>query len=1066
VSRRVSPCARLLVVMLVVTSGVSRSSAQRCSAWEWANPKPGYVSLSSVSWTPLGFLATGSGGPLTSADGVHWVVRRTVPPSAWSAVLWDGAKYVGVGFSRIATSPDGFAWTTRYEFQGSPRGESIGGLAFNGTTYVAVGRNNGGFQAVVFSSSDGITWTRTTLAGPDSFSSGLSSVVWTGTQFVAVGLYQSAAAVSPDGVSWIWHAGPSAAAIASSGEWLVAVGFGQAFRSRDGIAWESQTLPSSESYLFGVAWGWDRFVAVGERGAILTSPDGRVWTDRSRPGWDTFTAVAFAAGRFVAVGTDVLSSADGVSWTPWLDKVGVRFINAVAGSGEEFVAVGDVESVLRSDDGLTWSKVDAGLSDLPLDAWLGDVIWAGSQFVAVGNRSSTLGTGGVVLRSPDGRVWTRVDVADNLRNVAWDGQRLVAVGVEAVLSSPDGQAWTKAALPADLADEIPTDVAGGGGRTVIAFNSESVAVSGDGTNWATAGEGVRVYRVTWGGGRFVAWGWGVVSSPDGTTWTPAVGLATPPTEIVWTGNTFAGWEPGSATWWTSPDGVTWARTTGLVPAIGDARAFAFAGSVALAAGFEGQLTRAVCGFPVRELVVPSTGHLAGLAGTQWRTDLAVFNPPEGSLPATVEFRLEPRGVSASSPLTIVRTVPSGHQLVLRDALYELFGADGAATLRLTSWGGAATAWARTYNQGSGGTFGQGIPASPVGQPQILDGETRLIGLTETLDAAVTSRTNLLLVNTSAETVHVDARFLDAAGAELGRENVDLRPNESVQLDRVFRRVTDDPLDGGAIVVAADEGLDRVLAFASVIDNRTGDPVFVEPSAAASPGFALWLPAAAHTPGLAGSLWRTDLVLHNPGPAAAEADVALLRRDADNLAAERRTVRIEPGASVTVSDVLASLFSAGGAGTLRITPRVGTVMARARTYDQSRDGTFAQSIAPCRTGSGAPGLFPQAWLFGLSQTASAGRGFRTNLGIQNLADRAASFSVSLFRGDGTPLGERSYALRPLEAIQRNEVFREVTAAEVADGYALVTSADWAEFHAYASVIDSGSNDPVYLPACGP
>ena len=1075
VMRRADRVATTLLAVWVAAGGAQQCFAQRCSGWEWTNPRPSYVSLTSITWTPAGFLATGTGGPLTSTDGQSWVVRRTAPVSSWSAVLWDGSRYVAVGSNRIATGPDGFAWTTRYEFQGSPRGESIGGLAFNGTTYVAVGRDNGGFQAVVFTSPDGVEWTRRQLTGPNSSSSGLSGVVWTGTQFVAVGLYQDAVATSPDGANWTWHPGPRAQSIAFNGEWLVAVGFGQASRSRDSITWENAALPNPNLYLYGVAWGRDRFVAVGERGSIFTSTDGSSWRDRSRPGWDTFTAVTFAGGRFVVVGTDVLSSADGETWAGWLEKVDVRFINAVAGrigpvvgpTDYEFVAVGDIESVLYSKDGgVNWSKVDAGLYDLPLDAWLGDVIWTGTQFVAVGSKSSTLGSGGIVLLSPDGAAWDRVDVGDNLRNVAWDGQRLVAVGVEAVLTSQDGHAWTRASMPAGLAGEIASDVAGGGSRSVIAFNSESVAVSGDDASWTRADTGTRVSRVTWGGGRFVAWGWGVVSSPDGVSWTPVAGLTTPPAEIVWIGSAFAGWDPGSASWWTSPDGVSWSKADGMVPAIGDGRTFAFAGSVMVAAGSSGQLTRAVCGTPWGDLMVPSTGHLPGLEGTQWRTDLVLFNRASYQQPATVEIRLLPRGSSATDPAVVVRTVPVGEQLVVRDALYEMFGADGAATLRLTSWGGEAWAWARTYNQGSAGTYGQGIPARPGGEAQVAGDEARLIGLGESLDAAVTSRTNLGLVNTSGTDAHVALHLLEASGAVLGSEDLELLPNESVQLDRVFRGVTQGPVDGGVIVVSVDEGLDKILAYASVVDDHTGDPIFVEPSAAASVGATLWLPAAAHTPGVGGSLWRTDLVLHNPGSTAAEAEVALLLRDRDNTDPETRQVSVEAGRTVSVRDVLGSLFAATGAGTLRVTPLTGMLMAQARTYDQAHDGTYGQSISPCRTFAAGPGTMPPSvWLFGLSQSATAGRGFRTNLGLQNLAYRTAGFLVQLFRGDGTPLGARSYLLRPLEAIQRNEMFREVTAAEVSDGYVLITPQDGAEFHAYASVVDNGSNDPIYLPACG-
>jgi hypothetical protein len=60
--------------------------------------------------------------------------------------------------------------------------------------------------------------------------------------------------------------------------------------------------------LRGVAYGNGLFVAVGDRGTILTSPDGVNWTERTS-GTNWLFGVTYGNGTFVAVGgTKVPSS--------------------------------------------------------------------------------------------------------------------------------------------------------------------------------------------------------------------------------------------------------------------------------------------------------------------------------------------------------------------------------------------------------------------------------------------------------------------------------------------------------------------------------------------------------------------------------------------------------------------------------------------------------------------------------------------------------------------------------------------------------------------------------------
>ncbi|NOZ78454.1 MAG: hypothetical protein GXP48_04595, partial [Acidobacteria bacterium] len=64
------------------------------------------------------------------------------------------------------------------------------------------------------------------------------------------------------------------------------------------------------------------------------------------------------------------------------------------------------------------------------------------------------------------------------------------------------------------------------------------------------------------------------------------------------------------------------------------------------------------------------------------------------------------------------------------------------------------------------------------------------------------------------------------GTDLGQRKLDLGPESFGQLTRVFDGLARTPVVGGYAVVTTAGGGGGVLAYASVVDNRTGDPVFL------------------------------------------------------------------------------------------------------------------------------------------------------------------------------------------------------------------------------------------------
>jgi len=219
--------------------------------------------------------------------------------------------------------------------------------------------------------------------------------------------------------------------VAWSGTQFVAVGdSGIILTSPNGIAWTTRTSGTT-SALRSVVWSGTQFVAVGVSGIILTSPNGIAWTSRTSGTTQSPFGVAWSGTQFVAVGESgiILTSTDGITWTSRTSGT-TQHLFGVAWSGTQFVAVGISGIILTSPDGIAWTTRTSG-TGLPLDG----VNWSGTQFVAVGGG----GANGIILTSLDGITWTRQasGTTNRLFGVVWSGTQSVIVGANGtILTSP------------------------------------------------------------------------------------------------------------------------------------------------------------------------------------------------------------------------------------------------------------------------------------------------------------------------------------------------------------------------------------------------------------------------------------------------------------------------------------------------------------------------------------------------------------------------------------------------------------------------------------------------------
>lgn len=168
------------------------------------------TNVRSIVWGNDKFVAGGEGSTNNSSiaysfDGITWSgvanSRSTLFSARCMDVAFNGTTYVavGTGTNSIATSSDGFTWTGR----GNPvftRGEAvIWCRGINRWVALGGGGTTPGTDAIAYSDT-GTTWTGVT--GFTIFTVG-KDLSWDGTRLVAVGTGPNHIATSIDGINWV-----------------------------------------------------------------------------------------------------------------------------------------------------------------------------------------------------------------------------------------------------------------------------------------------------------------------------------------------------------------------------------------------------------------------------------------------------------------------------------------------------------------------------------------------------------------------------------------------------------------------------------------------------------------------------------------------------------------------------------------------------------------------------------------------------------------------------------------------------------------------------------------------
>jgi len=240
--------------------------------------------------------------------------------------------------------------------------------------------------------------------------------------------------------------------------------------------------------------------------------------------------------------------------------------------------------------------------------------------------------------------------------------------------------------------------------------------------------------------------------------------------------------------------------------------------------------------------------------------------------------------------------------------------------------------------------------------------------------------------------------------------------------------------------------DAISVYASVVDNRTQDPIYLQGSGARG-GSRSIIPAVGRAPGINGTFWRSDVRLFNP---TASTMVVTLRY----LNATMPVV-MAPNQTVVLSDVLSQFGASSGSGALEVAWSGGNgPIIASRTYTTAANGgTFGQSIDPVQS-FGADSYVP-----GLRSDSA----FRSNVGFVNSGDVSIGITATLLTSGGQPLASAFVPLAPRSQTQFSlaSLFPSLNIPALGT-VTLQAHTDSGPFlFAYGSMVDNASGDPVFF-----
>jgi hypothetical protein len=425
---------------LVVAVGDNAAIYTSADAVNWQRITPSFNNwLRSVACSGTNFVAVGEGGMIASSvSGNAWQVRASGTTTNLNRVAWLGDHYLAVGDGGKAfTSANGSQWSavnlgaTNYLFAAA--GVTNSHLAA-GNLEARLTENGGTWsnQLSAALTAPAPLWTYYTALWNDGYYllSGRSGMVVIGAKTNPAESVKWEPLVESVR-SWLW-------AVTRTPTHYLAVGdYGTILSSPNGVDWDYELVPLTvtNSVLLGVGGNSNLLLAAGSQGTILWATNIYLWkTNSTKPTTNDLQGVCFDGANFILTGGNgtVLTSVTGTNWTRRTAPT-TAFLMSVASFPGGLVTVGSGGAILTSTDrGTNWTTRAAGTTN-----WLSQVRWLNDRLMAVGQNGSLLSsTDGVQWRTNASGTTAWLNAADFV-----EGTWFVVGNLGTVLASPDATNW-------------------------------------------------------------------------------------------------------------------------------------------------------------------------------------------------------------------------------------------------------------------------------------------------------------------------------------------------------------------------------------------------------------------------------------------------------------------------------------------------------------------------------------------------------------------------------------------------------------------------------------------------
>jgi len=467
----------------------------------------------------------------------------------------------------------------------------------------------------------------------------------------------------------------------------------------------------------------------------------------------------------------------------------------------------------------------------------------------------------------------------------------------------------------------------------------------------------------------------------------------------------------------------------------------------------------------QRLVIPASARANGINGSRWRTDLVLRNPAADPVTVAVKFLPNPGagGASGTTAGDASVTLASGAILIQNDVLGSLLHLEsGSGALLLTPESGRSiSATSRTYTSTPGGTYGMSVGAvdvfAGIGAGFPVSFAAGLLG-----DGF---RTNILATDVSGRgseaTIVLSA---DSAAPSAGSGVIAAPSWSQAQINDLGAALGAPPWRTGSLLVTPQSGETVVGAIA--IDGATNDPTYFAPDLPAT--VVRTIPALVHADGAHGAAYRSDLFLFNPADGVRTVRL-LVKSWSTNEAEQTLTLTLLPRESKTIRDALATAFGRTGVARLRfqtdgVADVSGGVRVTSRTWTAGPSGGSYGLLIPALNAFQSAGGGESLEIL----LPAGGAGFRTNLALVELTSSFVSgppvaVRVEVFDDRGVRRDGFETPLPLAGGVQIDDLFHGRGLGDGPPAGLIRISPSGGLVAGYASVIDNGTNDPMYVAA---